>query len=76
MAMLATIAPKDGLDQIPLLAESGAWGIKVSLFNTDSVRFPKIDEGESFSKHLLAIEKNRTTCYRTCRNRCHRPEVH
>lgn len=56
VAMLATIAPKDGLDQIPLLAASGACGFKVSLFNTDSVRFPKIDEGELFEA-FKAIEK-------------------
>lgn len=56
VAMLATIAPKDGLDQIPLLAESGACGFKVSLFNTDSVRFPQIDEGELFEA-FTAIEK-------------------
>lgn len=46
VAMLATIAPKDGLQEIPLLAESGACGFKISLFNTDSVRFPRIEEGE------------------------------
>ncbi|NYF23707.1 dihydroorotase family protein [Sporosarcina sp. JAI121] len=56
VAMLATIAPNDGLDQIPLLAESGACGFKVSLFNTDSVRFPRIDEGELFEA-FIAIEK-------------------
>lgn len=56
VAMLATIAPKGGLDQIPLLAESGACGFKVSLFNTDSVRFPQIDEGELFEA-FTAIEK-------------------
>lgn len=46
VAMLATIKPKNGLDQIPLLAEEGACGFKVSMFNTDSVRFPRIDDGE------------------------------
>lgn len=45
VALLATIAPQDGLDQIPLLANSGACGFKVSLFNTDPIRFPKIEEG-------------------------------
>ncbi|WP_245797981.1 dihydroorotase [Domibacillus mangrovi] len=56
VALLATIAPKDGVDQIPLLAESGACGFKVSLFNTDSVRFPKIDEGELYEA-FKEIEK-------------------
>lgn len=49
VAMLATIAPKNGLDQVPLLAEAGACGFKVSLFNTHPVRFPKIEEGELFN---------------------------
>ena len=56
VALLATIAPHDGLDQIPLLAQSGACGFKVSLFNTDSVRFPKIDEGELYEAFQV-IEK-------------------
>lgn len=56
VALLATIAPKDGINQIPLLAESGACGFKVSLFNTDSTRFPKIDEGELFEA-FKEIEK-------------------
>lgn len=56
VAMLATIAPKNGLDQIPLLSESGACGFKVSLFNTDSVRFPRIDEGELYDA-FIEIEK-------------------
>lgn len=56
VALLATIAPHDGLDQIPLLAQSGACGFKVSLFNTDSVRFPRIDEGELYEA-FQAIEK-------------------
>ncbi|MGB8953809.1 MAG: dihydroorotase family protein [Tumebacillaceae bacterium] len=46
IALLATIAKQDGLDQIPLLARAGACGFKVSMFNTDSFRFPRIDDGE------------------------------
>lgn len=52
VAMLATISPSGKLDHIPLLTEAGACGIKVSLYNTDSVRFPKIYEDrlyEAFS---------------------------
>ncbi|WP_172371661.1 dihydroorotase [Sporosarcina jiandibaonis] len=56
VAMLATIAANGGLEQIPLLAESGACGIKVSLFNTDPVRFPKIEEGELYEA-FQEIEK-------------------
>lgn len=44
-ALLATI-PRDGsLEEIPKLAEAGACGFKVSMFNTDSFRFPRIDDG-------------------------------
>ncbi|MFJ5760789.1 dihydroorotase family protein [Neobacillus sp. NPDC093182] len=48
MAMLATIQKKKGLDQIPLMAKAGACGFKVSMFNTDSFRFPRIDDGELY----------------------------
>jgi len=44
MALLATIKPENGLDQIPLLAKQGACGFKVSMFNTDSNRFPRIND--------------------------------
>lgn len=45
-ALLATIKKTDGLEQIPLLATAGACGFKVSMFNTNSDRFPRIDDGE------------------------------
>lgn len=53
IAMLATIAKEDGLDEIPRLAAAGACGFKVSMFNTDSFRFPRIDDGmlhEAFAR--------------------------
>lgn len=56
VAMLATIAPNGGLHEIPLLADSGACGFKVSMFNTDPVRFPRIDEGELLKALLLMRE--------------------
>ena len=46
VALLATIQQEDGLDEIVKLAEAGACGFKVSMFNTDSFRFPRIDEGQ------------------------------
>lgn len=58
VAMLATIAPKSGVDQIPLLAELGACGFKVSLFNTHPSRFPKIYEGELSEAFKVANEVN------------------
>ncbi|MEH7121764.1 dihydroorotase family protein [Bacillus sp. JJ1773] len=45
-ALLATIPKEDGLDEITKLAQAGACGFKVSMFNTDSFRFPRIDEGQ------------------------------
>ncbi|MBS4202093.1 dihydroorotase [Bacillus sp. FJAT-49732] len=45
-ALLATIQKENGLDEITKLAEAGACGFKVSMFNTDSFRFPRIDEGQ------------------------------
>ncbi|MCR2821692.1 dihydroorotase [Lederbergia panacisoli] len=45
-ALLATIQKEDGLDEIAKLANAGACGFKVSMFNTDSFRFPRIDEGQ------------------------------
>lgn len=55
MALLATIQKKNGLDQIPLMAKAGACGFKVSMFNTDSFRFPRIDDGELYEAfHKIA----------------------
>ena len=45
-ALLATIQQENGLDEIAKLADAGACGFKVSMFNTDSFRFPRIDEGQ------------------------------
>ena len=46
VALLATIKKTGGLDQIPLMAEAGACGIKVSLYETDPNRFPRIPDAE------------------------------
>ncbi|NGQ93946.1 dihydroorotase family protein [Brevibacillus sp. SYP-B805] len=46
VALLATIFKEGGLDEIPKLARAGACGFKVSMFNTDSFRFPRIDDGQ------------------------------
>ncbi len=44
--MLGTIKKTGGLDQIPLLAEAGACGFKVSLYETDPERFARIPDPE------------------------------
>lgn len=46
VALLATIKKTGGLDQIPLMAEAGACGLKVSLYETDPDRFPRIPDAE------------------------------
>lgn len=46
VALLATIKKEGGLDQIAPLAEAGACGFKVSLFETDPDRFPQICDHE------------------------------
>lgn len=46
VALLGTIKKTDGLDQIPALAEAGACGFKVSLYETDPERFPRIPDPE------------------------------
>ncbi|MBS4178840.1 dihydroorotase [Lederbergia citrea] len=56
IALLATISPKDGLDEIAKLAEAGACGFKVSMFNTDSFRFPRIDEGQLLDAFSVIAE--------------------
>jgi allantoinase len=56
MALLATIHKKNGLDQIPLMAKAGACGFKVSMFNTDSFRFPRIDDGELYEAFTKIAE--------------------
>ena len=46
VALLATIRKRGGLDQIQPLAEAGACGFKLSLFETDPERFPQIPDDE------------------------------
>lgn len=44
--MLATIRKRDGIDEIPGLVAAGACGFKMSLFDTDPNRFPRIPDDE------------------------------
>lgn len=53
VALLATIKKSGGLDQIPLLAEAGACGFKLSLFETDPERFPRIPDYELLEAFAL-----------------------
>lgn len=56
VALLATIKKTGGLDQIPLLAEAGACGFKMSLFETDPDRFPRIPDHELLEAFSLVRE--------------------
>ncbi|WP_019004717.1 dihydroorotase [Cohnella laeviribosi] len=56
VAMLATIHKQDGYDDIHRLAEAGACGFKVSMFNTDSFRFPRIDDGQLLDSFAVIAE--------------------
>jgi allantoinase len=46
VALLATLRKRGGLDQVAPLAEAGACGFKLSLFETDAERFPQIPDDE------------------------------
>jgi allantoinase len=56
VALLATIKKTGGLDQIPLMAEAGACGVKVSLYETDPNRFPRIPDAELLDAFRLVRE--------------------
>lgn len=44
VAMLATLKKDGNLDEMPSLLELGACGVKLSVFETDPARFPRIDD--------------------------------
>ncbi|MCQ9163919.1 dihydroorotase family protein [Arthrobacter sp. STN4] len=46
VAMMGTLAPEGGWRAAEAISEAGAVGFKVSLFNTDAARFPRIDDAE------------------------------
>ena len=48
VALWATIAKTDGLEEIEELVSAGACGFKVSTFETHPVRFPRIPDGELY----------------------------
>jgi allantoinase len=56
VALLATIFKEGGLDEIPKLARAGACGFKVSMFNTDSFRFPRIGDGQLMEAFSVIAE--------------------
>ena len=56
VALLGTIKKTGGLDQISKLAEAGVCGFKVSLFETDPERFPRIPDGELLDAFRIVAE--------------------
>lgn len=46
VALLGTVAPRGGWRAVPEMADAGVCGFKVSLFDTDPYRFPRIDDGD------------------------------
>lgn len=46
VAMMGTLAPEGGWRAADAISAAGAVGFKVSLFNTDPNRFPRIDDAE------------------------------
>lgn len=51
-----------GWRQAESLAEAGAVGFKVSLFHTDTHRFPRVDDAELLSVMSAVAEVDRTLC--------------
>lgn len=46
VALWATVPPSGPLDEVPGLVRGGACAFKLSTFNTDSRRFPRIDDAQ------------------------------
>lgn len=62
VALLATIEPCGGWRRAEALAQAGAHGFKVSLFDTDPVRFPRIDDRDLLNVSAAVGETGRTLC--------------
>jgi allantoinase len=56
VALLATIKKVGGLDEIPRIAEAGVCGFKMSLYETDPDRFPRIPDDELLEAFTLIKE--------------------
>ncbi|HEY9477434.1 MAG TPA: amidohydrolase family protein [Microbacteriaceae bacterium] len=62
VALLATLAPDGGWRQAEVLAENGAAGFKISLFLTDEIRFPRINDYELLDVMKAVGGTGRTLC--------------
>lgn len=59
VALLATIRPDGDMGEIARLTEAGACGFKLSTFNTNPYRFPRINDGEMLEafEHIAAQKR-------------------
>lgn len=62
VAMLATVAPDGGWRAAEALTDAGACGFKVSLFDTDPHRFPRIDDAELLNVMAATAGAARPLC--------------
>lgn len=62
VALLGTIEPRGGWRRAEALAEAGARGFKVSLFDTDPFRFPRIDDRDLLNVMAAVGGTGRTLC--------------
>ncbi|MDO5698425.1 MAG: amidohydrolase family protein [Dermatophilus congolensis] len=62
VALLGTLAPDGGWREAATLAANGVVGFKLSLFHTDSFRFPRIDDAELLEAFAAIAETGLTVC--------------
>ncbi|MFF2299609.1 dihydroorotase family protein [Arthrobacter sp. NPDC058127] len=62
VALLGTLAPNGGWRKAEALVSEGAVGFKVSLFDTDPARFPRIDDRELLNVMKAVGGTGRTLC--------------
>ncbi|GMA32243.1 dihydroorotase [Litorihabitans aurantiacus] len=62
VALLGTLEPRGGWRRAEALADDGVRGFKVSLFDTDPVRFPRIDDRDLLSVTAAVAGTGRTLC--------------
>lgn len=62
VALLGTLWPGGGWREAEPMAEAGVVGYKVSLYHTDSDRFPRVDDAELLDTMAAVTGVNRTLC--------------
>jgi allantoinase len=62
VALLGTVAPGGGWSRAADIAAAGACGFKISLFDTDRRRFPRISDAELIDALTAIADTRRTVC--------------